>query len=378
MNHRCAHRIIRLVNRIRADVDQWEQVGRSDRPEGVVHLFVLPSTIKDKPEAERRIAQRMAHLTGDSAWGATEQAHKTLILEHHMAARRLGFADLFDAVYAVDGLRTGLLDGDLPELRVFSKQVLPLVTAHRNGERFRAAAVVRQHSPLLRPDELQAIEGPQMRGFQQAKAAADALLALWSGRSEPTFAEVLHTVADTRLFEIPDSLAAILQSPAADDADSDDARGESDRADERLTAWNAVLRLPFAQIEPYEMYATGESPFGTHQGVKGLEFPRVMVIADDSEARGFLFSYEKLLGAQARTSSDRKNEQAGKETTYDRTRRLFYVTCSRAIDSLAIVAYSSAPEQVRTFAIDRQWFDESEVEIWDSVGPTLTKPQDGS
>jgi DNA helicase-2/ATP-dependent DNA helicase PcrA len=185
-------------------------------------------------------------------------------------------------------------------------------------------------------------------------------------------------VADTRLFEIPDSLAAILQSPAADDADSDDARGESDRADERLTAWNAVLRLPFAQIEPYEMYATGESPFGTHQGVKGLEFPRVMVIADDSEARGFLFSYEKLLGAQARTSSDRKNEQAGKETTYDRTRRLFYVTCSRAIDSLAIVAYSSAPEQVRTFAIDRQWFDESEVEIWDSVGPTLTKPQDGS
>ncbi|MGG4198501.1 hypothetical protein [Peribacillus frigoritolerans] len=101
----------------------------------------------------------------------------------------------------------------------------------------------------------------------------------------------------------------------------------------------------------------------THQGVKGLEFPRVMVIIDDDEARGFLFSYEKLFGVKEKTKSDLKNENEGKDTSIDRTRRLFYVTCSRAEESLAIIAYSTEPELVRKQVIEEGWFEESEVEI---------------
>ena len=47
-----------------------------------------------------------------------------------------------------------------------------------------------------------------------------------------------------------------------------------------------------------------DAPFDTHQGVKGLEFPRVFVVIDDEAARGFMFSYEKLFGARAMTSTD--------------------------------------------------------------------------
>lgn len=53
-----------------------------------------------------------------------------------------------------------------------------------------------------------------------------------------------------------------------------------------------------------------------------------MVILDDEEALGFLFSYKKLFGAKEPTTTDKQNEW--KETSIDRTRRLFYVTCSRA------------------------------------------------
>ena len=66
-------------------------------------------------------------------------------------------------------------------------------------------------------------------------------------------------------------------------------------------------------------YVSDNSSFGTHQGIKGLEFPRVMVILDDEESRGFLFSYEKLFGAKAPTQTDIKNESEGKETSVDRT-----------------------------------------------------------
>jgi len=76
-----------------------------------------------------------------------------------------------------------------------------------------------------------------------------------------------------------------------------------------------------------------------------------MVVMDDEEAGGFLFSYEKLLGAKDKTKADLDNERMGKETGIDRTRRLFYVTCSRSQASLALVAYSSNPEAVRQYAV---------------------------
>ena len=56
-----------------------------------------------------------------------------------------------------------------------------------------------------------------------------------------------------------------------------------------------------------------------------------------------------------------KNEQEGKETSFDRTRRLFYVTCSRAQKSLAIVAYTENPDKVKEFVLSKDWFEEEEV-----------------
>lgn len=96
----------------------------------------------------------------------------------------------------------------------------------------------------------------------------------------------------------------------------------------------------------------GKAHFGTHQGVKGLEFERVMVVMDDSEARGFMFKYETLFGGKA----------AG-DKTVETTRRLFYVTCSRAKNSLALVAYARDPSRVRQFLLDESWFIDEEIVV---------------
>ena len=69
-----------------------------------------------------------------------------------------------------------------------------------------------------------------------------------------------------------------------------------------------MLATPFGQIEAYDRYVSGRSPFGTHQGVKGLEFPRVMVVISDDEARGFLFNYDKLFGLKEKSAADLKRE----------------------------------------------------------------------
>lgn len=103
--------------------------------------------------------------------------------------------------------------------------------------------------------------------------------------------------------------------------------------------------------------------FATHQGVKGLEFPRVMVIMDDAQARGFLFSYEKLFGAKAQSDTDVKNKREGKDTSITRTARLFYVACTRAQKSLAVVAYTANVESVKNTALSNGWFSEDEIYI---------------
>jgi DNA helicase-2/ATP-dependent DNA helicase PcrA len=61
------------------------------------------------------------------------------------------------------------------------------------------------------------------------------------------------------------------------------------------------LLAPFSQVEKFASYVSGKALFDTHQGVKGLEFERVMVIMDDEEARGFMFKYENLFGAKSVT-----------------------------------------------------------------------------
>jgi DNA helicase-2/ATP-dependent DNA helicase PcrA len=52
-----------------------------------------------------------------------------------------------------------------------------------------------------------------------------------------------------------------------------------------------------------------------------------------------------------------------KKTGIDRTRRLFYVACSRAIESLSIIAYTDNPEMVLSNALQYGWFEKEEIEI---------------
>jgi len=70
-----------------------------------------------------------------------------------------------------------------------------------------------------------------------------------------------------------------------------------DGEDVKITTSRTSLKVPFTVMEKYMEYVTDKTRFATHQGVKGLEFPHVVVIMDDNEARDFLFSYEKLFGA---------------------------------------------------------------------------------
>ncbi len=316
LNYRCPRRVVRLINRILIDVDGQQQEPIDTNVEGFARLFVFAAQTPDKPAIEEAARCHMANVTGDKDWNDRGSC-KILTLEHHMAAKRMGFQEIFDPLYEVEEFRTGLLDGTLPATRFFAKTLLNLVAAEKRGDKFAAAKVVRDASPLLTATALKEAPEPKAQ-LQAAKKAVEQLMSLWEN-GEPTCGAVLESVVATNLFAIPDA-----------------------------------------------------SPYDTHQGVKGREFDRVMVLMDASETRGFMFDYEKLFGVKAPTAADEKYVLEGKETTLDRTRRLFYVTCSRARKSLAIVAYSEAPELVSRTMITNGWFDEREIVF--SVGHEGSEP----
>lgn len=361
LNYRSPKRVVELINKIRSEADSHEQEPLTESADGVVRIFLLAASTPNKPATEDAARSAMAGITGDDGWKERESC-KILTLEHHMAAKRMGFQDIFEPLYGVDDFRTGLLDGTLPATRLFAKAILPLVNAQLRGDKFAAAKVVRDMSPLLGDAALKAAKksGDQLVA---ARNAVNHVMALWD-HGEPRCWDVLERVAASNLFAVPESLKPILalkQIKVVDNKVVADPEEEVDRVPERISALEAFLNAPFSQVQPYAEYVSDAAPYDTHQGVKGREFERVMVLMDALETRGFMFDYEKLFGAKAQTTTDERNIREGKETSLDRTRRLFYVTCSRARKSLAIVAYSEAPDAVRANILRSGWFREDEI-----------------
>jgi len=354
VNRRCPRRVVDLINVIRSTADTHQQQPKPDAIEGVVRMFCIGKIQEQAANVEEDIAQSMAALTDDGEWANGPRGRKTLILEHKMAGRRMGFEKLFSPLYAVDHLQTGLLDGTLPALRVFSEGVLPILAA--KDDHFLLLEAVRSRSPLLCKEGMKST-GDQSAHMQRVEDATHALLSLFE-RNDPTLREVATLLLQTQLLDVPDNLVGAMVLGAPGEApDPEDTNAMTNYA------YQLFLERPFSELAAFASYADGLSPYGTHQGVKGLEFPRVMVVINDEEAGGFLFSYDKLLGVKEPTKTDRDNERDGKDNALARTRRLLYVTCSRAEKSLAIVVYTPQPTLAKRNVVAAGWLQESEVEI---------------
>jgi len=360
MNHRSKSRIIDLINKIREDIDGQEQFPRIENKGGIVRFYAVSRT-KNKSETEEQIRQKMQEAAKDDKWTGDTAEIMTLTLEHHMAATRMGFSTFFNPLYTIDKLKTDLLDGTSSSINLFAKIVLPLYKAHIKKNKFEIANVIKQHSHLIDKHRLEN-DANKLELLHTTNDKVIELLSLWNEGNNPTLNEILKKIQETNLFKIPPVLKVVLQRGGIDTENSVD-NDEIDEEDEVFIAWEEALKANFTEIVKYNEYINEESKFGTHQGVKGLEFERVMVIIDDEESKGFMFSYDKLFGLKPLTPTDKKNIGEGKETGIDRTMRLFYVACSRAKESLAIIAYTDLPEELKKNVISNGWFNNDEVVV---------------
>ena len=349
MNYRSAKRIVKLANAIGKDIDfHAEQVSREDAIEGFARLFIVQQGNGiNKDEVEQTVMKKMCELTKDAKWVEANTNVKILTLEHMMAARRLGFEQFFGPLSKVTKYQMTFLQGTVSELEFFTKEILPIADSIKEDGRI-ALEILKSNSPLLSKKNIEKSYELYLRCREETGTVAKKV------NDDHSIREVVKAVRDSQLLTIPEVIRQACELTPDE---------INDEMEEDLQAWVKVMDLSISMVRKYDDYVNQHTRCDTHQGVKGLEFERVMVIIDDSEAKGFMFSYDKLFGVKELTETDIKHIEAGEESSIDRTLRLFYVTCTRAKESLAIIMYTSDPNKVRNQAINKGWFAEQEIEL---------------
>ena len=355
-NFRSPTTVLNLANAIRRDGDDLVQVGGRKKKEGgeevpvlgTARLFVLP-TDAHRDERVAQVRAWVANANDDVMWrpAAESDPVKMLVIVHRMAAKRLGFGDLYGALNdkAPDAFKNGFLDATAWPLRPLISFLLPLAESVRDGRAFDTMRLLRRHSPLLVKANLQGVNVAER--LNQLQTVSNQIAEMMGPKSQATIRDVLTLAKESRLVAFDPRLSAYLEDDAENEHDSDEngdgeATGEEYSSDE-INSMAAFLVCPANQLQPYLTYVNEKSPFSTQQGVKGAEFDRVLVVLDDDEGTHSQFSYEKYFGLKPLSARDKKTLEEGGETGVERTRRLFYVCCTRARQDLVVVLFVADP-----------------------------------
>lgn len=343
-NFRCPLRVIDVINAVRAEDDGLEQIaaprigseGPIPTPEGTAKLFIAPTT-GDRTACLNETRQLMAQITGDALWAEDRPDKiKVLVLVHRSAARRLGFPDLYAALNDNEStsLKEGLLEGTAWVLRPFMDYLLPLIAALRIGSDFEVMSLLRKYSPLLAKDRLVGQDVSAI--LAQLQTDVNTLDQMLNVSSTSTIRDVLSFVYEKQLAQVDERFLTYLEDVKAIVA-AEAVASADDSGDEG--AVTAYLAVPATQLWGYRTYVQDQSPFSTQQGIKGAEFGRVLVILDDEESQYRQFSYGKYWGIEPLSVTDQQHIANHEDSVIARTRRLFYVCCSRALQDLAVVFF---------------------------------------
>ncbi|BBL73698.1 UvrD-helicase domain-containing protein [Methylomagnum ishizawai] len=370
-NFRCPTRVLNVANAIRNRCDDLVQTrgrmitvnGQQQAVKGSAHIFVLPSD-HNRDEYLRLVRKWISIKNNDPIWTEDDanKSVKILVIVHRMAAVRLGFCNLYSAMNdkAPESFKSGFLDGTAWPLRPFISFVIPLSNAVKRNDEFAAISLLRLHCPLLAKEALQGKNLAQLLlGLRNSTFKIEGMLRADSGA---TNRDVLNFLRDNELLILDQRLLPYLDESLP----LGEVQGESDHEVEtskEMAAMEVFLNCQASEFWGYKYYVDNLSPFSTQQGIKGAEFERVMVILDDEEGTHSQFSYDKYLGIKELSKIDQKNIDDGKETVIDRTGRLFYVCCTRALTDLAVVLFSSTPEKALTCVQNMSIFPQEDILI---------------
>lgn len=315
-NFRSAPQIVACLNRMRPELEQFPDDEGRDGEINVFHTNAWPGARRtgahwagdlQADDASRAIEQCMQHLEAQG-WQFGPGMAKVLMLTHRGIAGRQGYTSL-PSVFQYNSTFT---NKEHPHIEFFVDKLEPACEAFvekKYGAMF-AALDRRSASVSSLPNKL------------AWKKSLEGLIGL---RETGTVGEVIHHLeADPRL-QLPAASKRLERALA----EFDTAVGEE--MPRTLRELQRLHDIPYTEVIALKKYLIGHSPFETKHGVKGAEFNDVLVVVGRGWSQfNFGRMLEHLAGLSPRPATYAQDN-------FELNRNLFYVTCSRSRNRLALL-----------------------------------------
>lgn len=374
-NRRCSIKVIELINKIRTD--GLEQIPVNDNIEGsVTFLYSNDSEVVEDIRKHSIFA----------GWNFEDgKETKELYLTHNLISKHARYDHLFE-IYDRDPIiahvrliRRAVKDDPVLAARVEGKTFGEVLDWNLKPVRSPFTQFITENSELyewsrdlpfselmrMYVDKDQLVEGGSEKKENRGDKKDDLIkhltkiqscIKLYSSGSINEFSDVtdfaIRSVTDkSRLKESIEELKSATRLNIGEVIDKGDQLGII-KKDERFNDFVERSKYLYRRVREvlYEefihLYDTekGNNPFSTQHSVKGAEYENVFVVLDNG--RWNQYNFKSLF------------EGSGTDSVRERTRKMFYVCCSRA--RINLVVYFPAPTQ-GVLATAKEWFGEQNV-----------------
>lgn len=335
-NYRSSISVVILLNNFRSNIKQKPQ--RKDK--GSAKFIYWANHPKKPSKGIKKFNAQIASTKDDfynevlkkltsSGWvfkGASNA--KVLVLANRRVAQRAGFGGLYSVFSKRFGQSTKdrLLDRNHALVTFFAGSIDKKTSQERKIglEHLLEYWDTNNYNEVIRFVKKNGTLLDAEFRHQHKKQIADALSEISINRKYWTVREVYEYALNSGLI-FSKRLEEFTKRLSPDNIETDK---EKERQARNQELFDAFMGLPYKEIQSFWDHVQNNTVFSTKHGTKGEEYTNILTVIDDTE---WVQKYNF------------KNFFNGTEEKPDRklrTRNLFYVECSRAIDSLIVLCLS--------------------------------------
>lgn len=291
-NYRCSVAVIGLLNKIRSDIEQ--KASKKNRDGNIFNQKGSASFLYSMNEFDLDTFKNCQFSEG---WDFTNISEtRVLYLTHKLNAKQIGFYELLTAYNYSDNII-----GNNPDR--FSKHLL------------KVGGILSNYKQKNFSDVIEEIDS-NVTGIGDKKRISSLLNQILSQKNS-TIDELLEIMHKEKLAHKDSNLVDFLNK--------------------NEEFYEKVQNIDFFQVVSYYDYYNNESPYSTQHGIKGAEFNDVVVVLDNGNWNKYNFKYYF-----------EKNSLPDKERIIQRTKKIFYVCCSRAKNNLVVYCQNPTPSMKST------------------------------
>lgn len=355
-NYRSCQEVIDLLNNIRSNIKQEIPMGAEKEKGSVKFINCINYPSKEKkqkvkeyensliPQKSKNYDSVIADLESNGWKFGADSEDKILIIANSRVARRSGFGNLYtvynkrfplgaaDALIKREHPLTSLFVGSMDKKTSIERKtgIEHLIHHYTKGS-------FNEISTFLKRNGSHSIN---LKKHFDKNVINEKIEGLITIRNTKSIKEVLEYVLDNKLIVLSQGMIRLQEKIVKNtDGLSDD---EKSKIEKEKTFYNAVLAMPYKEVVALFRYTQNQNVFSTKHGTKGEEYRNVLVVIDDTSWKS-QYKFEGYFD-DSDTSDDRK----------DRTKNLFYVSCSRAKENLVVLALSKMEEPAMNTIVN--WF----------------------